>query len=408
MIRHTFSILFWIYKSRKNSQGQSPIYCRLTINGVRTELSTHRFIYPDEWDPKRGLAKGRTSDVQELNYHLEGLRQKLHNAETELIKTGREVTCINIKRILNGDVETKKGLIEVAEYHQEIIRERLNNGYSRTTILGYGTAIKYLKGFIKYKYRCPDIALNDIQHNFIVEFERYVKGHSDCRQNGTMNVIKKLKRITNFSIENGWLDKNPFLRYRAKYEPTNRPYLTLEEITKIERKKLNNYKLEKARDMFLFACYTGKGYKDLVHLSKENVATHLNGKKWLICERSKTHVQSDVPLLPKALELINKYKNHPKVKREGSLFPYISSQKLNDYLKVIARMSGVTKNLTFYLGRHTFATTVCSDNGVPIETISKMLGHTSLKTTQIYQKTTPHKVGVDMEKLEKELNKNTR
>lgn len=387
-----------------NSEEESPVYCRITINGERAELSTHRYIKEKNWDSSKGLAKGRTQDKVDLNDFIATFTQKIKVHETQLMKLGREVTASNIKNALSENTTVKKGIVEIAEYHQQTIHSKIGKGYSGNTVEHYKTTERYIKEFIREHYKCPDFPFSEVKHNFIVEFELYIKGHTTCMQNGTMKHIVRLKRITNFAIENGWLDKSPFLRYKAKYERTNRQFLTLDELTKIERKEFSIPRLQLVKDLFVFACYTGKGYKDMMNLTPENISIRLNGKKWLVGERSKTNVLSDVPLLYKPLEIIERYQTHPEVLNSGKLFPTISNQKLNAYLKEVADLSEVSKALTFYIGRHTFATTICSDNGVPIETISQMLGHTSLRTTQVYQKTTPHKVGFDMEGLERVLN----
>ncbi|MBI4945925.1 MAG: phage integrase SAM-like domain-containing protein [Bacteroidetes bacterium] len=311
MKRHTFNILFWLYKSKKNSAGESPIYCRITVNGIQTQLSTHRYIKPLDWNSAKGMVKGRSDEAVEHNKYLEALKQKIRNKETELMKLGRDVTARSIKSSLDGNTVNKKGIVEVADYHQAIIESKLNKGYSQSSISSYTATVKYIKAFIRHHYKCADLSLSEIEYNFILEFEKYVKGHTDCNQNGTMKHIQRLKRIIHFSIENEWLDRSPFMRYKAKYERTNREFLTLDELTKIEQKDFSIPRLQLVKDLFVFACYTGKGYKDMMNLKPENISIRLYGKKWLVGERSKTNVQSDVPLLPKPLEIIERYTPYP-------------------------------------------------------------------------------------------------
>lgn len=347
MIQHTFKILYFLYKSKKNSSGQCPIYCRVTVNREKTQFSTHKFINVKDWDSKRQIVKGRSTENNEVNICLETLKQRIRNKETELMKMGKEVTILKIKNSLEGKTVFKKGIISVADYHQQIIVGKLNKGYSQSSVSSYQATVKYIREFIRQHYKCSDLPLSEIEYNFILEFEGYVKGNTDCKQNGTMKHIQRLKRIINFAIENEWLDRNPFLRYKSKFEPTNRTYLTLDELNKIEQKDFSIPRLQLVKDLFVFACYTGKGYKDMMNLSPLNISIRLNGKKWLVGERSKTNVQSDVPLLPKPLEIIERYKTHPERINNGRLFPSDYVQHTGDSKKFT-----YIETFSFFFGKH--------------------------------------------------------
>ncbi len=209
--------------------------------------------------------------------------------------------------------------------------------------------------------------------------------------------------MINMAIRNEWIERDPFAKFQARFIRNDREFLSQEELAAIEVKEFKILRLQWAKDLFVFSCYTGLAYCDVMGLTKENISIGIDGDYWIMTSRKKTNQPVRVPLLPKALELIEKYKSHPKALVMGTVFPVLSNQKLNAYLKEIADLCGITKNLTFHLARHTFATTVTLTNGVPIETVSKMLGHTSIRTTQIYAKVIEGKISEDMKKLKSRL-----
>jgi site-specific recombinase XerD len=223
-----------------------------------------------------------------------------------------------------------------------------------------------------------------------------------------MKHIVRIKKIVSMALKNDWLDKDPFINYRASYEEVNRGYLTREELEILEQKEFTIPRLAKVRDVFIFCCYTGLGYADVEKLTPHDITTGIDGEKWIITFRKKTNHRSPVPLLPKAIEIIDKYKDYPENAAKGKLLPMGSNQRMNGYLKEIADICGISKNLTTHLARHTFATTVTLANGVPIETVSKMLGHSSIKTTQIYSKVVDSKISDDMSLLKKKLQPKTK
>lgn len=402
-MRHSFKILFLLLRTKQNSAGQSPIYCRITINGQAIHLSTGQYINPVIWDIKNHRVKGRNAESNSINEFLENKRQEVRNAASVILQRGLPLNIENIQNELKGIDETNKGLIQTLDYHIKLISGMVPRFMTPATLSGYRTVRKYLLGFLQRNYRRTDLPLRDLKLHFINEFEVYIMSNTACNRNGTVKHLKRLKRVIHVAIENGWLETNPFRMKKLSFEPSNRSFLTRQELERIEKFSSTSVRLNKVRDLFLFSCYTGKGYKDLVNLKKENLSIWINGKKWLTGERFKTGIRSDVPLLPIAIEILERYENDPEVVEREALLPMISNQKFNAYLKDIARLCNIQKELTTYMARHTFATTVCSDNDVPIETISKMLGHTNLKTTQIYQKTTPQKVSRDMQILENKL-----
>ncbi len=221
-----------------------------------------------------------------------------------------------------------------------------------------------------------------------------------------MKHLERLRKMAKFAVRLEWIDRDPFENFQLRFTKVERGFLTKEELLKIENKQFSISRLQWIRDLFIFSCYTGLAYTDVMQLTPSNVIIGIDGKYWIKTIRQKTEVQVNVPLLPKAIEIIKKYKDDPKSNVKGSLFPVISNQKLNSYLKEIGDVCGIEKNMTFHLARHTFATTVTLSNGVPMETVSRMLGHTKITTTQIYAKVLEKKIGEDMDLLQIKL-KNT-
>jgi integrase/recombinase XerD len=261
----------------------------------------------------------------------------------------------------------------------------------------------HLKEFLLRKYRRSDIAFKELDENFLLEFDTYARRNWGCGTNPIIKHIQRIRKIVKKVVSKNWLDKDPFINFEATAEKTHRTFLTEGELKSIEAKTFDVERLEKVKDIFIFSCYTGLAYVDVEKLTLNNLVIGIDGKKWIYTFREKTNEKSNIPLLPKALEIIEKYKNDPQTINKGKLLPVISNMKTNAYLKEIADVCGIGKNLTFHMARHTFATTITLTNGVPIETVSNMLGHSKITTTQIYAKVLENKVSADMNVLERKL-----
>lgn len=220
-----------------------------------------------------------------------------------------------------------------------------------------------------------------------------------------MKHLERLRKVINLALRMEWMVKDPFSKFSLRYNKVERTFLHPDELKRIENKTFEIQRLEYVKDLFIFSCYTGICYIDAMNLTPDDIVLGLDGDYWISISRQKTHQKSKVPLLPKAREIIDSYQGNPRAKFRGKVFPLISNQKVNAYLKEIAIICEVDQNLTFHLARHTFATTITLSNGVPIETVSKMLGHTRITTTQIYAKVVEKKVSEDMKKLKRKLGK---
>jgi site-specific recombinase XerD len=301
-----------------------------------------------------------------------------------------------------------KTLIEVFEYHNEKLADLVGKDFAPATHKRYITTLSHIKDYLKYQYKTDNILLSELKYEFISNLEYYFKKVRNCNNNSTVKYIRNLKKVINLAIKNEWLDKDPFAKYTSHINEVKREFLSLEELKALEEKEISMTRLGIIRDIFVFACYTGLAYVDIANLSKDNLVIGIDGEKWIYTYRNKTDTKSNIPLMPKAVQIVEKYKDHPLADNKGKLFPVPSNQKVNAYLKEISELCGINKCLTFHLARHTFATTVTLTNGVPIETVSSMLGHKSLRTTQIYAKVVERKVSDDMKVLKEKLKSNSK
>jgi site-specific recombinase XerD len=402
----TFSILFYPKNDKADRKGLVPIYCRITYNGKRVEFSTNRKISPKRWS-KTGYVKGTKEDAREINEHLDSIRNKIYRAQTELTNNNELITAQILRNKVTGRDEKKKTLLEVFKYHNQQMEAKRDIEFADATIKRYKTTYSHIKKFLQYQYQKDDIYLSQLNYAFIADLEHYFKVIKNCNHNTTIKYIKNLRKVINMAIANEWLYKDPFIKFKAKLEEVPRDYISEEELKRIEEKEIDIPRLDQVRDIFIFSCYTGLAYIDVINLTKDNIRIGIDGDKWIYTYRHKTKTKSNIPLLPKAEEIIEKYKDHPSTARNDRLLPNLSNQKLNAYLKEIADLCDIKKNLTFHIARHTFATTVTLTNGVPIETVSSLLGHKNLRTTQIYSKVIEKKVSEDMGDLKKKLNKKT-
>ncbi|MEX0314095.1 MAG: site-specific integrase [Allomuricauda sp.] len=402
--KNTFSILFWA-DQKKAKNNEALIYARVTVNQKRVNISLKRKILISLWDSNSKRAKGSSMESRQINQYLSQVQSHLFQCYQNLKFNSELVTADLVKAKYLNEGENTKTLQELLEYHSRKTERTLAKGTTRNFGVTYG----YLNRFLKHKRKTDDIYLKQLDYKFICDFEAflhqfYPKGHPKAMgQNTVMKHIQRLRKIVTLAYHLEWLNKDPFLRWKPTYERTEREFLSQNELSNLETHPFLE-RLERVRDLFIFSCYTGISYSDIMVLTKDNVNIGIDGNNWIITKRLKTKAPVKIPLLFIAEKLINKYANHPMSQITGTLFPVITNEKINQYLKEIALACGIKKNLTFHMARHTFATTITLSNGVPIETVSKLLGHTKISTTQIYARVIERKVSEDMEKLKNLLN----
>jgi site-specific recombinase XerD len=399
---HTFSINYWLYRS-KEKNGKAPIYCRITMNGQRIEMSMKRVIEPSKWIVGAGVVKGNSEEARTINHYLETIKADLYKKYNQLLILGNPIYLDDIKNSFLGVKEEKKGLIEIFTYHNDQMKLAIGIEVVKATHTKFETVKKKLIIFLNKKYHKKEIVLDELNNKFIIDFEYYLKVEEKIAHNTVMKYIRNVKKVINMAIANEWLKTNPFSNFKCSTKKVIREILTQTEIDKIALKNLDIERLDEVRDIFLFCCYTGYAFVDVEALTVDDVVIGIDGVKWIHTHRKKTGTQSNVPLLMPALQIIEKYKNHPCQEIQQKLLPVKSNQKMNAYLKEIAALCNINKPLTMHIARHTFATTITLSNNVPIETVSKLLGHTKLATTQIYAQVLDTKISKDMLALSKQF-----
>lgn len=395
----TFNLLFFVKKSKIKADGTVPIYLRITIDGIPKEIASKRNILPEKWDNKLQKVSGNTEQVKTLNAYLKTLEQEVYEAHHQLMKDKKNTTSSILKSKLVGTDQRSPMLIPIFQDHNDRVKSLLGLEFAAGTLERYNTSLRHTKEFLLWKYGVLDIGIRDIDHAFITEYEFFLRSVRKCCNNTAVKYIKNFKKIIKICISNGWLDKDPFVNYKSKMREVEREFLTQLEVQTIYGKEMVTDRLKQVRDIFVFSCFTGLAYIDVKNLSKTNISLGIDGEKWIFTHRQKTETASRIPLLPIAAEIIAKYANNPVCLNNDKLLPVLSNQNMNAYLKEIAGVCGINKELTFHIARHTFATTITLTNGVPIESVSKMLGHRSLRTTQHYAKILDEKVSTDMQLL---------
>ena len=405
-MKKLFNQIFFLKKSKSGATGLSTIYLRITVDGKRTEISTQRQCDHRKWISQAGRVNGKTEETRTLNNYLDTVEHRIYDIHKELIAGDIEITGELIKSKFIGISERPRMLVEIYKYHNEQFANLVGKEFSVGTLKKFKTALSSLEAFINWKFNKSDISINFLNYQFITDYEFYLKAVRGLQHNSAMGIIKKLKKIVRQCVANDWLDKDPFMNYKIKTNETKRAFLLEDELKIIADKQFQIERLTQVRDIFLFSCFTGLSYSDVAKLRAQDIVTGIDGEKWIFTNRTKTDETSRVPLLPTALAMIEKYRNHPKTNNSGKLLPLLTNQRMNSYLKELADVCGINKKLTFHCARHTFATTVTLTNGVPIETVSKMLGHKNLRTTQIVAKVLDIKVSDDMKVLRQKYGEN--
>ncbi|CAN5430799.1 site-specific integrase [soil metagenome] len=397
----SFGLFFHLKKNKKTDEPESTVFMRVTVNSVYTEISTKRKCNPSKWNAGAGRMNGKSDASKQFNSYLDTLQQKVFEAKRKLLEIDHPVTAENIKNNLlgNNNKEGKHMLIEIFQNHNDQMGALVGKEYAPGTLERYKTSFKHTQSFLSWKYKLSDMDITKLDFSFITEYEFWLKSIRKCNHNSTMKYLGNFKKIISRCIRNGWLIKDPFLGFSMAKREVERIALTENELQILMKKKFPVERLNVVKDIFLFSCYSGLAYADVQKLKRCEIAVGIDGEKWIFTKRKKTNISSRIPLLPAALEISEYYKEHSQCILEGTVLPVLSNQKMNAYLKEIANLCGITKNLTYHIARHTFATTVTLSNGVPIETVSKMLGHRNLKTTQHYAKILDKKISDDMKNI---------
>lgn len=399
MIERTFATLFYLKTSKSDRDGLKSIYMRITIESQRFEMSTKYKCHPEKWSSRTNRMKGKNEEARFINSYLDSLQLKVHQSRKYLLDHDMDVSLENIKNVLRGKTEQNRMILEIFAKHNEKMEVLVGKEFAEGTLVRYRTSYDHTKAFIQWKYQVDDLEIKKLDYDFISDYSFWLKSIRGCSQNTTIKYLSNFKKIVGECIKRGWLIRDPFVGFKMARKEIIRDYLTNEELNSLESKYFEIERLGQVRDIFLFSCYTGLAYIDVKKLRRDQIFVGLDKEKWISTNRQKTDSSVRIPLLPRAQKLIAKYDSHPRCEAEGLVLPVLSNQKMNAYLKEIADVCGIKKDLTFHIARHTFATTITLSNGVPIETVSKMLGHKSIKQTQHYAKIVDFKVSEDMRAL---------
>ena len=383
-----FNIWVFLKKGKSDNSGKLAIYLRVTFYGGRFELSTKKYAYLENWDSQYQ----RTFSDHSVNLAIERLKSKIYEKHSELMDEKGTFRLIDLKNRVLGKTALPS-IISLVDQHNDNMNKLIGVKYSMGTLKNYYTLRNHIVSFLS-TMSLKDLEIKKVNHRFIKDFETYLLTNTKRSNNGVIKILQSLKKITLEARALGYISKDPFALIKFKKTPYQRGYLTNTELKKIEEIELSP-RLDRARDMFVFSCYSGLAFIDAKNLLKKDIQLGQDGGQWIQTKRQKTNQKCDIPLLNKPLEILEKYKEA----NGDFVFKRISNQKINEYLKEIATLCEIDKRVSFHLARHTFATTVTLNNNVPIETVSKVMGHSKISTTQIYAKILQSKVGKDLRSL---------
>lgn len=397
------NILFVLAKNRLRKDGKAPLYCRITFSGKRKQFATGLFVIPKHWNNKQQRAKIPDKNSEYINSKLSLISQKINKAFLQLQVKGLPFDEEDIYLAYKGkNIKKDKTLLDILRMHNERMEKLVGKEYSPKYLQKYKGTHTLLKEFLKTSYGKNDILLSSLNLKFIDDLDYFLKDTRNQKQITINKCIQRVRRIVRVAISEGFLEKDPFILYQPKRFQKEVIFLDKDELAKIENHIFAQRRLAQVRDMFVFCCYTGLAYQEMSSLHSKHLIEGYDGNLWISMFRKKTGKQFTVPLLDKAIGIIEKYNNE----LDGKLLPPISNQKFNSYIKEIAEIVGVEKKISHHIARKTFATTVLLYNDVPMEIVSELLGHSKIGITQEhYAKVVRKKLSEQMKKVSKKLKK---
>ncbi|MBK0379199.1 site-specific integrase [Mucilaginibacter segetis] len=402
MLEKSLGLLFYLKKPKDYTEGPVQIYLRITVDGVQKEMSTKRFCNPEKWNTKANRVIGNKEDTKALNAYLDILQNKAYEARTHLIDRGKIVTALAIKNIVSGEDQRQWMLLSLFKAHNEGLKELIGKSVAKGTHTNFDTSYKHIVNFLRKEYKMDDINILSLDLMFIKKLYHWFRTVKNLNHNSTLKNIANMKKIVLDCVDNGWLIADPFAKFEMTRNEVSTVYLVKEQVQAIANKQITNERLSRVRDLFIFSCFTGLSFIDMKQLKRSEVFT-TNGELRIFKNRQKTGTAAVIPLLPIAAGILKKYENDEYCMIKDMLLPVLSNQKYNSYLKELADRCEVDIELSSKIARNTFATTITLANNVPMETISKMMGHKSLRQTQHYAKVLAVKVTEDMAELNRKL-----
>ena len=405
MKRDSFRVLFFLKKTRLLKNGEASVCMRITVNGTRVENNIRKSIDPALWSQAKETARGKSRRACDLNTYIEEARIKLYQIFCELEQQNRPVTAHLLQELFFGQEkpEEVRTLLGTMQEHNDQCRALVGTDYALITVRRYESCRRYLAELIRQRYGKEDLPLTEVNGELVRAFAFYLKTEKGCQQNTVIRYMKCLKKITNLACANDWMAKDPFLGIRFHEKEVVREFLTMDELQTIYHKEFPLERLTLVRDVFIFAAFTGLAFIDVQQLAPEHIVRDNNGNLWIRKPRQKTKNMCNIPLLDIPQEILRKYADHPTCRKKGVLLPVPCNQKMNSYLKEIADICMIRKNLTTHCARHSYATSVCLANGVSLENVAKMLGHSNIKMTQHYARVLDSSILRDMMQVERAI-----
>lgn len=389
--------MFYIRRDKTNKKGEAPVFMRLTINGERADASIKRFIEPHAWNSAKGKANEKSRGGKDLNLYLDAISANILRIQRDLELDKKEVSAqIILNRYLGKEQSDRHTLMEVFRAHNEKCRALSGISLAPGTVIRYETTLRLTEEFLQKSYQKEDCYLDEVTNQFIEDFEFFLKTVRRCCHNTTSKYLMNFKKIVRIALAKGWMKKDPFAQIRFHLDPVEREFLEKQELKAMLNKAISIPRLAQVRDIFCFCCLTGLAFMDVQQLKPEHLVADIHGKIWIRKARQKTKNMCNIPLLDEAQKIINRYKEHPYCQTHGVLLPVCSNQKMNSYLKELADICGIRKNLSTHCARHTFATLTLA-SGATIDNVAKMLGHANVNMTRRYAKVLDSSIMRDME-----------
>lgn len=397
MERTTFGLLFYIRRDKTNKRGEAPVFMRLTINGERADASIKRFIEPHAWNSAKGKANEKSRGGKDLNLYLDAISANILRIQRDLELDKKEVSAqIILNRYLGKEQSDRHTLMEVFRAHNEKCRALSGISLAPGTVIRYETSLRLTEAFLRTTYKKEDCYLDEITHQFVEDYDFYLRTVRRCCHNTTTKYLLNFKKIIRIALAKGWMKKDPFAQVHFHFEPVEREFLEKQELKVLLNKEITITRLAQVRDIFCFCCLTGLAFMDVQQLKPEHLVADIHGKIWIRKARQKTKNMCNIPLLDEAQKIIDRYRDHPYCQTHGVLLPVCSNQKMNSYLKELADICGIRKNLSTHCARHTFATLTLA-SGATIDNVAKMLGHANVNMTRRYAKVLDSSIMRDME-----------
>lgn len=402
VMKQTVKVSFYLKKDELKPDGTCPVIGRITVGKTSAKFSL-KFNAPlSLWDTPSGRLLGKSKEAVEINARLDRTRTAVNTHYRELSALRDDITASHVKCAVQGMAASQDTLVRYFEAHNERFAQRVGLDREASTCFEYQNSLRHLRNFLKHKYRVSDIPFSALDMSFIESFDFYLRVELQRKPNTILGIVTRMRKMIKYAICDGILTGDPFADYAPLRPKPQQKYLTRAELEKIMHTPLDHPNRYLTRDMFLFSCFTGLAYRDMVNLTEDKIVYDDNGLPWIKTTRQKTGTPCEVPLLELPRQIIAKYRS---LAPEGKLLLMLSCKRMNINLQKIGEACGIKRKLTFHAGRHTYASEITLSQGVPMETVSRMLGHRDLRSTRIYAKVTNDKIDRDMNKLERRLDK---